>query len=678
MRRAVVSLALALIVGIGVPGAAPARAEELPPLVRALDGDDAAARARAIEALRGADDGGAMVSAAFFDEAAFASLTARGQVALLQLAAESDASFVNARMRKIVRDTAAEPAVRRAAVDALAVYGGIADVRALRGVLPDYPEAAAKALALIGGRSAETALRAAAGEGAHPAILAALVRLGDDSPLRGLVASMASSDAAQRTEVGHLLNWATERDLPPEQTAWEAHLRRRSLAKQLAAEEIETAQTAAQELAAILASGTSASVLSDLIAIVRDARWPGEARNGAALALGLGGAREAKDALLDACRNKEEGALRLYAADALARVGDLSCAVTLADRLVHDEDRDRIKARRQSTGEYFPVDPAMASALLRYGCPGAVGPLLDVLAGSYRTRMGRDTLRTLRAATGGPDFGYEPDSTQVQRDEAVARARAWWFDGREAMGLVAAADDPGWPVFREQVAERIELLGAFKFLHQLRAKKALIIVAEPALPQLLAALQADDLHIRMGAAEVLRGATLRAAGPALAASLADESNAAARSKFVWALEVCGRPDAAGAVPAAVRDAVRAALDDASIDVRIAAARTLGVVGEGTLDTPLLLAARGRPENAVTAFRAASAASAVALVHRAVMADLVWELRSDDVARRAEAADALRRAGLDMHGYDPDATEEARGASIDAILKSLGVSAGERR
>ena len=82
----------------------------------------------------------------------------------------------------------------------------------------------------------------------------------------------------------------------------------------------------------------------------------------------------------------------------------------------------------------------------------------------------------------------------------------------------------------------------------------------------------------------------------------------------------------------------------------------------------------RAENDVDAFRAASAGALLNLVYRSAIGDLAVELRSPDVARRADAAQALRLAGVDLHGYDPDASEELREA---AVRKIVGVSDEER-
>lgn len=671
-------MALAVALGLGLGAAAlPASAGELPRAVRALDAKDDAERAAAEAALRVREDRDVLVAEALRDAEAFDALGVPAREVLVRLAGDAGLAHVNSSLRRIVRDAAGPASVRRAAVVALGRRAGIADVTVLGGALDEFPEEAARGLAAVGGRSAEGILRAHAGEGADPAILAALVRLGDDAPLRTLVTSLRTDDEARRARVGALLAWATDRELPPETAAWEAHLRRRALARQIAHEDLEKAQTAAQELAGVLRSRTSATLEPDLEAILSDPAWHFQERSAAALVLGLGGATEAKDALLHATRNLEHGSVRLYAAEALARVGDLSVAVPLADLLVHDEDRDRIAARRKTTGEmneFFPVDPAMMRTLLRLGCPGAVDAALEVLNGNYRTRLLRDTMRAFREVSGGEDFAYEPDAPQALRLEAAARARAWWDEARDDSGIAPRSDDPGLEAFRADVAARIEKLGAFKFLHQLRAKKALILVAEPALPQLLEALAHEDLHVRMGAAEVLYGAGLRAAGPALAERLLVEENPVARTKLAWALGRCGRRDAAGSSPDVVRRAVRQALGDEELEVRIVAARTLGAVGDPANDVALLRDTRGRshagPEGSVQAFRAATAGALLRLGDASGFGDLATELLCDDVARRADAAGILRTASVDLQGYDPDADAAGREAAVARIRTVL--------
>ncbi len=649
--------------------AAPARAGDPPPAVRALDAGDEAARAAALAALRAAEDRDALVAGTLRDAEAFAALGPRARRALVELAGELGLPFVNAPLRALVRDADADTELRRAAVVALGAHGGVGDVAALTEALETFPGEASRALVAIGGHAAENALRRRAEAGDAPlAVTAALVHLGDDTGIAPLVAALG--DPARAAEAGRLLVWATGRELPPEGAAWADFVRRRQLARALAARDVDAAQRAEEETARRLAAGGDPRLLDDLVAVLTDPAWSSEERSAAALVLGLGGARDARDALLRVCRNQEDGSVRLYAGEALARVGDLSCAVPLADMLVHDEDRDRIKARRTlmgEAGEFVPVDPGFVRALFRIGCPGGAEPLLELLDGDYRTRLHRDSMRAFLELPGASDFGFEPDASKRERQPLVAQCRAWFRENRDTLGIAPRADDPGWEAFRGHVAERIKILGGFKFLYQLRAKKALVIVAEPALPQLVAALADPDLHVRMGVAEVLRGATLRSAADPLAARLAHEESPVVRTKLVWALEVCGRPGPAGRAPSdAVRRAVRAALGDVNLDVRIAAARTLGVVGEREADRAALVAARGRKENAVPAFAAASAGALELLGDRSAFGDLAEELLCDDVARRADAADVLRRAGRDLHGYDADAGEAARRAAVDAM------------
>jgi HEAT repeat protein len=239
--------------------------------------------------------------------------------------------------------------------------------------------------------------------------------------------------------------------------------------------------------------------------------------------------------------------------------------------------------------------------------------------------------------------------------------------------LAPRADDPGWAAFRKAIDENIEKLGGFKFLYQMRAKNLLIDLAEPARPQIEAALSLANEHVRMGAADVLAGAGLRDAAAALGERLAAEPNPAVRTRILAALEVCGRPwpDGRPAAGPQMAEAVRGALGDRSPDVRIAAARTLGVVGELLADAPRLAAASAEARNNPTddpapAFRFAAAASLLRLARRAALSDIVKHLRSEDVALRAEGARALVAAGFDLQGYDPDLPTEQREAAVRRI------------
>jgi len=169
MRRLVTVLTLALALGAAPPWAS---AEEPPPAIRALDTDDADARDVARSALAARDDGAALVAAVLRDVDAFEGLGLHARVALVELAGEADLAHVNSALRRIVRDEAGDAAVRRAAVTALGRRGGVADVTAVGGVLDAFPEEAARALAEIGGRSAESVLRKSAWPDAHVAVRA--------------------------------------------------------------------------------------------------------------------------------------------------------------------------------------------------------------------------------------------------------------------------------------------------------------------------------------------------------------------------------------------------------------------------------------------------------------------------------------------------------------------------
>lgn len=574
--------------------AAVAAAESPAPEVKALDTADAEARKAAAAALVALPDWQEKVLQAIWDDEARREFGPDGLAALVALVGEHRLTMAHGGLRRMVKDPDAPLEARRSAVRLLGEMGGIADVNALAEAVHDLPEEACRALADIGGESAQRALRRAAGENPPDAALAALAVFGDDGGLPALVDHLESGSGDARASTLSLLRWATGRELPDDPAAWHTHLRRRAIAKDLAQIDYDAADAAMNALVAGLESGGDAALSGDLRAILLDPAWPVFARDRAALALGLGGARDAMSDLLAACAREVPGpdrrfpgSLRLYAAEALARVGDLSVAVPLAQMLVHDEDPDRLEAKRAEgvTGEYFPVDPAFVRTLYRLGVKGGGQQIVDLLAGAYRTRMHRDCIRALMEITHGETFGYEADSPDAERNAAVERIRTWWALNRDRIPIEPRADDAGWPVFREHVGALIQELGAFKFLHQMRAKFALTIVAEPARPQLEAALGHETLHVRMGAAEVIAGAGMRAAAPALAARLAREDNAAARTKLLMALAACTGPRAEG-TPAfsageldAIRTVARAALGDGALDVRIGSLAVLGNVGD---------------------------------------------------------------------------------------------------
>ena len=645
--------------------AAAAVSEDASDPMSRLGATDAAARAAAVEEVKKLPDRDQAIAKALRDTATRTSLGPRAVAALADLAGELEVRAANAGLREIVADAAADLDARKAAARALARTGSVADVTALADAVRALPDEATRALVAIGGASAASALRRGAGDDPPLEASAGLYLLGDEKQLERLTAALRGADAAR---AGALLKWATGHDLPAEPAAWDSYQRQRDIASRLAGADNEAAGDAAEELAKRMGEG-DAALTADVVAILRDKAFPAPARDKAALALGLGGVKSAQEALLWACRDGETGSVRMYAGSALARVGDLSCAPVLIAMLNNDEDKDRISARRTNQGDFFPVDPCFVRALYRIGCRGAADRLIDILAGEYRTRLHRDCLRALGEVSGGADFGFEPDASKPERQAGIARIRAWWRDARETVPIAPRADDPGWPAFRKAIDENIEKLGGFKFLYQMRAKNLLIDLAEPARPQIEAALSHANEHVRMGAADVLSGAGLRDSAAALGERLPSEPNPAVRTRILAALEVCGRPwpDARPAAGPQMAEAVRGALGDrASFDVRIAAARTLGVVGDLLADSPRLTAAMGEPRNDDPAFRFAAAASILRLARRAALPHIVVQLRSDDVALRAEGARALEAAGFDLQGYDPDLPKDQREAAVRRI------------
>jgi HEAT repeat protein len=660
--------AVSLISLIVAAAAASARGDDGLEAAKRLDSEETSARAAAIETLRTMPDRDLVVARVLRDDAERAQLGPRALEALADLAGEHQLRFANAGLRTIVADAAAPLPARKAAARALAKTGSLADVSSLGDAIPAIPDESVRALVAIGGPTAVNALRRGGGDDPPLEVDAGLALLGDASRLPHLVQALRGGDAARAAS---LLRWATGRDLPAESAAWEGFLRRRDLAARFADVDNDKAGDAVDEIAAKLRA-KDAVLAEDLVGILRDRAWPAPARDKAALALGLGEVRSAQDALLWACRSghkedREVGSVRMYAANALARVGDLSCAPVLVAMLNNDEDEDRISARRTGEGDFHPVDPCLIRALLRLGCRGAIDRAIDLLAGEYRTRLHRDCLRAL-ADVGGPDCGFQPDAEKAQRKVAVDRIRAWWREHREKIAIAPKADDPGRDSFRKVVDENIAQLGGFKFLYQMRAKNLLIDLAEPALPQIEAALSHESEHIRMGAADVLAAAALRDAAKPLAAQLVIEKNPAVRTRLLAALEICGRPD--GVRPIAgtdVVDAVRAALADKSIDVRIAAIRALAVVGEMGADGARLVALRDDEKNADESLRFAASAALLRLSVRRELVQLAAQLRSEDLLMRSAAARELQYAGIDLQGYDPDAAAADREAAVQRIL-----------
>jgi len=676
-RRAV---AFAALVAFALT-AAVARADEALDAAKRLDVEDATARAAAIDDLRKRPDHDAVIVRALREDALRSQLGSRALEALSDLASELDLRFANGGLRAIVADANAAPAARKAAARALGKMGSVADVSALGDAVTAAPDEAARALVAIGGTAAANALRRGGGANPPLEVSAGLALLGDSSGLPSLVAALRGADAARAAS---LLKWATGRDVEGGADAWEAFLRRRDIAARFADLDNDKAQDAVDEIASKLRAAPTGALADDVVAILKDRSWPVFARTKSALALGVGDVRTpvAKEALLWACRSehaaeREDGSVRMYAADALARVGDLSCATKLAYMLNFDEDEDRIAAKRTGEGDFPPVDPCIVRALLRIGCRGAIDRVIDLLAAEYRTRLHRDCLRALDEVSGGKDFGFRPDVAKPDRMQAVDRIRAWWREARSTISIAPKADDPGWDAFRKSVDENIATLGGFKFLYQMRAKNVLIDLAEPAFPQITAALSNDNEHIRMGAADVLAAAALREGATPLAARLKVEPNPAVRTRLLVAIEVCGRPlpDGRRVAEPIVAEAVRAMLDDRVLDVRIAAARTLGVVGDVTVDLARLLTAKTDKKNDDDAFRFTASGAVLRLVVRGILPDIIPQLRSDDAALRTDAAKALAAAGVDLRGYDADQPPEMREAAIQRMLASTPTGFG---
>lgn len=674
-------VATVALVALGAVWASPVHAQELPPEILALETDDDGRAEEALAALAARDDRESLVMTVLLDAKKVARLSSETHGRLLRLAGRERMRFSNMVLRRLLRDPEAPDDLRRVAVATLAEAGGIADVSALGDAIDEFPLLATQGLVRIGDVPAIRALERGGGETPHDAVLVALLELGQDHRAAALAERVAASDGERREWLVGELERVTGKSLGTDVEAWRSWARRTELAAELAVEDYDTADATTRALLERLRAG-EARLADDLRAILLDEGRHVFARDKAALLLGEGGVTAARQDLLKAAANLQPGSTRLYAAEALAKVGDLSVVIPLVKMLVHDEDRDRLQAKRGRSGEYFPVDPAFVRTLHRLGVQGAFEPVLPLMAGTYRTRMHRDCLRALREIHPDHAFGYEPDSSQSEREAAMERLRAWWRHGRERLGIAPAPDLGGREAFEADAAELVEKLGTFKFLHQLRAKNALIIVAELARPQLETALSHEDLHTRTGAADVLSGARLRTATPALTARLAVEENTIALTRFLAALAVCARCDADGN-PAASPEETRALrarlvelLTHPALEVRIGAVRVLGVVGDPQTATPVVFQALADPANDVASFRTQASGSLLQLAVRAALPTLLEELGGDDIARRAEAADRLRELGFGLEGYDPDLGD----ADLERVLDRLHASvfSGARR
>ncbi|MCE9635414.1 MAG: hypothetical protein K8T90_06885 [Planctomycetes bacterium] len=662
-RASAAALAVAALGFLAIPSTGRAE-DEVPEAVRAIDAADGVDRGAAAKALGARPDADDLIVIWLRDGERRAKLGAPALEALARLAGERKLQLANSGLRALVRDSAQPLAVRETAARTLGVTGSIADVSALADALNDIPDACCRSLVAIGGDAALGALRRGMTSDPPPVAIAALAKFGDTSGLAALVEKLDAP--ADRDAIAGLLRWATGRDLAADKATWSRFLAQVDLADRFGSADSDAAQAAVEEAAAkIRTSGRDVGGI--VAAVLADPQFPVFARSKAALTLGLSGLPSWNAELLAATANGQPGDVRWAAGNALARVGDLSCVVPLVKMLVHDEDRDRLAAKRSLKGEFSPVDPSFVRALHRLGIRGATMPLLELFAGEYRTGLHRDALRALGEVSDGETFEFQPDSATPDRLASLEKMKAWWREARERIPIAPRADDPGAAALQADIANLIPELGTFKFLYQLRAKKALTLLAEPAAEQLVAALAADSTQIRIGAADVMEGSTLRAFAAPLAARLSVEPNTAVKTKLLGALATCARRDAAGNVPSAdaVLAAVNAALADRDLDVRIAAVRVLGVVGVGS-DAARIAGLADLPRNKVDGFADAALGARFLLGDRTALPGLCTLLRSDEIARVAETVRVLRLAKCDLHGFDPDGAPEARESAVRAI------------
>lgn len=672
-RRSAVLLVLCVAVLSAAPVVPAAASEDLPDEIAELETGGEGA----FMGLEAAPDRDAIIVRTLRSESLRSKLGGGAHLHLAALVERHRIAGANAALRAFVADERMHPAERERWIDALGAVGGVADVSVLGDAIHAFPRAASCALVRIGGPTAVSALRRGGGDAPDDWVLAALARLGDADAFDRVFERIASPSRATNSpteDTAHrasIASFASGQALGQYPADWARYARLTKWSRRLADPDNDAAQAAAQELAERIRSGHPGSI-DDAVKLLTDDAAPVWARAKAALAIGLSGTKQANETLLGQTVSGVPGEVRRYATDALSRVGDLSCVGGLVKTLVHDEDRDRLQAKRTIRVDFVPVDPAIARCLIRRGVRGVGLILIEMMEAEMRTGYHRDAMRAWSELTGGKDFGFEPDASKEERTAAIARMRAWWADHRETLPLATRDDDPGMPALRATIAELIQGLGGFKFLNQMRAKKALVVLAEAATPQLVEALGDANVHTRIGAADTMATADLSVFAAPLAARLAAEQNSAVRTRLAAAIGVVGR-SRRGKPTEFDRSSLRAALEDRAVDVRIATALALGSAGEPATDVALLRSARSAPQGQAPSFRAASAFSLARLGDWSGAGDIAAELTCDDALRRADALSAVRSTGRDVSGFSVDGTPAERAAAVAGFLRSVGAS-----
>ena len=483
------------------------------------------------------------------------------------------------------------------------------------------------------------ALLAPAGrDGAAPEVWYAIAVLGDERGIEGLLAGIEGQNALRAL---HFLRLAAGADAGRTRADWDRWWARERLARRLGDPDWEASERA---LSAVRDAPTPA-ILADLLAIAVDRERGRDSRTKALLALGLLGGAEAGPAILRVLNEDPDGQVRVYAAEALGRLGVPETAVDLAYYLVYDEEPFRKLSAKTRSDPYYPIDSAVCNALVRMGVVGGLDYMIRQLSEEHRIRVYHEALRTLHAVT-GQDFGYRPDANRKDRVAAAARWRAWFDEHRGEIGLDPAglrAD----AAFRERVAEKVATLGHFQFLEMSRARSVLGILGEAALPELIEGLDRSETHIRVHCAEVLGWSHLKAGRQALAERLT-VATPEVRVAIVAALADVG--------PGEYGEKVVAALSDEDPDVRIEAARAMARVEPGTARRALG-AAMKLPANAGEAFQREALTALAKHGDASAVSRLAGMLDSPDASMRQWVADRL----LILTGRDP-------GVEGDPILR----------
>lgn len=627
MRSLCAFLVVLLLTGSGL-------AQDVSAWVPRLGSPDASERSAARAALAGSD---ARVVAALGE----------GLASSNPLVAEACADLVNAGELKelravlvgqISRDGTAD-LVSRACFRALGAVGDYRDIELLCSSMARFPEAA-ESLVRIGEDPGRERLRAAApGPDAHPAVYFAMASFGDEAGVEQLLAAF---DGRWRREARHYLRLLAGVDAGAARSEWGVWWRREKLARALGEADWDKSEQALNET---LEGGVAAERLDDLLALAQNPERPRRVRTKAILCLGLGGGSKLEKALLEILKTDEDGMVRVYAAEALGRVGSAHLAVDLCYYLIFDEEPFRKRSAKGLTEPYYTVDSEVCKALIALGVAGGVDFMIRQLSGNHRVRVLHQAVSTLRR-TAGENFEYRPDSRAGDRRSAARRWRVWFDENRGGLGLEGRAAT-GSREFRRRVSELVDTLHHFHFLNMSRARATLVLLGETAAPELLAGLARPEMHVRVHCAEILGRIRLKAARGALGEACAD-GKAEVRAAAVSALGQIG--------PGPETDVVLRLLKDQALDVRIGAVLALSRVNRGVA-VPAIEAALREAKNQSPTFQRDGHFSLAAHGDASAVDWLAERLESPDTAFRQLVADRLES----LTGRNPGVEKSANSA-----------------